>query len=259
MNTLGQLQAEFKNHLMRRDSRITDAIVGGNDVGRHPRLAIYRHAYYARLEEALAQDYSAVHSLLGDEAFSELCQRYADTCPSTSASLRWFGSQMSEFLRAHAPYAQHPALAELARLEWLLVSAFDAADAAIATVADAAGLASEHWPQLRIALHPSVHWDRCRWNILPLWQAASAGEELPELQPLAVEQHYVVWRQDLVTRFRSLDSDEHALLVAAAAGETFAGLCEHLAALGLPAPQVPARAAALLKTWLSQGLVAQLR
>lgn len=257
--SLAQLQAEFAQHLLCDDAAIKNRIVGDDADTAHPRLAIYHHAYFSRLAEALAQDYQTVHTLLGDDAFHALCRRYTDRYPSTYPSLRWFGQHLPQFLADNAPYRDHPYLAELANFEWMLVTAFDAPDRVAATVADAERVAPERWPELRITLHPSVAWRAHRWNILPVWQAAAGeAETMPEFQRLPQAQHCVVWRHALVTRFRTLETGEHRLLVGIDAGLNFSELCLHLAAAD-PAPDaVPLRAASILKTWLSQGMIVSL-
>lgn len=257
--SLAQLQADFAQHLLRDDAAIKSHIVGDDAAKSHPRLAIYHRAYFSRLAEALAQDYKAVHTLLGDDAFHELCRRYTDRYPSTCTSLRWFGQHLPQFLADNAPYRDHPYLAELANFEWTLVTAFDAPDSVAATVADAGRVAPERWPELRITLHPSVAWRAHTWNILPVWQAAAGeAETMPEFQRLPQAEHCVVWRQALVTRFRTLETDEHRLLVGIDAGLSFSELCLRLAA-GEPSPDaVPLRAASILKTWLSHGMIVSL-
>ncbi len=252
---LAKLQADFRQHLTQGIPAIESAVLGEYPTGKHPRLAVYRHAYYARLQEALSQDYNAIHTLLGDEAFSELCQRYATRYPSSFTSLRWYGQNISTFLSEEAPYNDHPYLSELAYFEWQLVNTFDAADSNIANITDAARIPAEHWPELRIKLIPSVRWCTYRWNILPVWQAAKDETDMPELTMLPETAHCLIWRQGLTTNFRTLESDEYYLLKDAAREATFSELCERLAELKVAEEEIPVRAAGLLKSWLSQGLV----
>ena len=101
---LKDLQNVFKAHLMQGNNAIADHIVSTRGLANNVRLAIYRNAYYARLTEALQQDYEAIHVLLGDEEFEKLCRHYIDTYPSRSPSLRWFGQYMHDFVDANDPY-----------------------------------------------------------------------------------------------------------------------------------------------------------
>lgn len=252
---LKELQVAFKRHLMKRAPEVIDYIASTDDLNNEMRLAIYGNAYYARLMEALESDYEALHTLLGDEEFSRLCREYIDTYPSQHPSLRWFGRHMSHYLATHPRYEAHPYLSELARFEWTFIEAFDAEDAPIATETDAANIPPEQWPQLRIRLHPSVHWFAYRWNILPVWKATTHEEEIPEFVQRDDTMHCVVWRQNLMTQYRSMDRVEAVALQGVKDNKNFAQICELLSELDIDPEQVPMQAASIFKTWLAHGMI----
>ena len=52
--------------------------------------------------------------------------------PSVHRSIRWYGSELADFLIDRPPFAEQPILSELARFEWTLAEVFDAADASAA-------------------------------------------------------------------------------------------------------------------------------
>ncbi|WP_455201046.1 HvfC/BufC N-terminal domain-containing protein [Kaarinaea lacus] len=255
---LKDLQSAFKRHLMERDPAIVDLIAGSDGLGADVRLAIYGNAYYARLIESLEQDYEAVHVMLGDEEFTRLCTQYIDTYPSKFPSLRWFGQYMAQFLAEHKPYNDHPYLQELAVFEWTFIEAFDAENASVMTEADAAQVPADKWPELRIKLHPSVRWFDYEWNILPVWKAATSDEPVPELKKLEHKESCVVWRQELMTQYRTMDADEVVLLRGVDDNDNFSQLCERLTDMGIEAELVPMRAATILKTWITYGMVSSL-
>ena len=255
---LKDIQSAFKRHLIERDPGITEHIVGSGNLGADVRLAIYGNAYYARLIESLEQDYEAVHVLLGDEEFTKLCTQYIDAYPSQFHSLRWFGQHMAEYLAEHKPYSEHPYLQELAVFEWTFLEAFDAENASLVTEADAAQVPPEKWPDLQIKLHPSVHWFEYQWNILPVWKAATSEEPIPELKQLNGKECCVVWRQDLMTQYRTMDADEVVLLHCVSEENNFAQLCERLTESGMEPEHVPMRVATVLKTWIAQGMLSEL-
>lgn len=214
-------------------------------------LEVYRHAHGARLAAALADNHSALAKALGDEGFARLAAAYADRHPSTTPSIRWHGHRLADFMdQAGADLVPHPALADLARLDWALRSAFDAADAPRLDREALLGLAPADWPGLRLALHPSVQWLALHWAVGPVWQAleaATPGDEpdLPPPQPL--DHRLLVWRQGLGTHWRSLPDDEAVLLQALADGADFAALCERAGDAAL--------AASRLAQWLAEGLL----
>lgn len=255
---LKDLQSAFKRHLMERDPAIVEHITGSGGLGADVRLAIYGNAYYSRLIESLEQDYEAVHVMLGDEEFTCLSTQYIDTYPSKFPSLRWFGQYMAENLAKHKPYSEHPYLQELAVFEWTFIEAFDAENAPVVTEADAAQVPPDKWPELQIKLHPSVHWFDYEWNILPVWKAATSDEPMPELKQLENKECCVVWRQDLMTQYRTIDADEKILLRGVAENNNFSELCEHLAETGVDPELVPMRTASILKTWITHCMVSGL-
>lgn len=257
-SNLARLQRAFRRQLQDGDGDIADSIVDDPLVGSSRRLGIYQYAYFARLEEALAEDFPALHAVLGDQAFTELCREYSRCHPSSHPSLRWFGAQMAGFLSRSEPYRSYPLLSELARFEWLLIMAFDTEDAPVLGEADAARVPPQQWPGLRIALHPAVHSFSYRWNILPIWQACKAEAEVPEPVQLPGRLHGVIWREDSTTRYRSLEAEEYLMMQRAREGADFSALCEALSGIVEP-DQAPLSAAGILRTWLKHGMVTALR
>jgi hypothetical protein len=258
MPSLKELQHSFKRHLMSDDEAIARHVVGTATLSNELRLGIYRHAYRARLEEALASDYEMLRKLVGEEAFSVTCQDYIDTFPSRYFSLRWFGQDFPQWL-GYAPEAgSHDWYAEMAQLEWSFVGAFDAADVDSLSEADMAAVPPEAWPALRLGFHPSVRLLPLWWNTLARWRAAKEASTPPEPLRLPQPGDCLLWRQQLTTRYRSLQADEALLLRAALAGADFAALCGALAEEMEEQELVPMQAAGFLKTWLAAGMITDL-
>lgn len=225
-------------------------------------LAVYRHAYVARLAEALADNYTVLARALGDEGFDALAWAYIAAHPSRQPSIRWFGHRLDAFMAtAGEALVPHAGLVDIARMDWALRSAFDAADARLLDAAALAALAPDDWAGLVLHLHPSVqrvaltHAIEPAWRVLREWQPASgaAQPELPEPRPLA---HWLLaWRQGGETRWRSLEPLEAALLAEVADGAPFAQLCERAAAELADAQAAAPAVVGLLQRWLADGLL----
>jgi len=251
-SSLEKLQADFMRHLLNGDEAIF------SHVGNIQRMAIYHHAYRARLVEALASDYEQLQKLLGEAAFAELCRAYIDQHPSQHYSLRWFGQHLPTFSGYAEERGDHDWPAEMAQLEWTFTESFDAQDAEPATEADAARVAPASWPVLSLAFHPSVRILTLWWNTLARWRAAKEGEACPEPRRLPEPTDCLLWRHNLTTQYRSLEADEAAALSTALSGGNFSEICGALADVLHDQEQVPLRAAGFLKTWLNDGLITQL-
>jgi len=198
---------------MHSDAAIAEHIVSTHDLGHDLRLAIYSNAYTSRLIESLQQDYEILHALLGDEQFADLAQRYIEYYPSRFYSLRWFGQYMAQFIADTAPYDDQPFLREMAVFEWSFINAFDAEDVSIVTENEAAQIPPESWPGLGIQFHPSLQLFEYHWNILPVWKAIKNDNTVPAVTRLDTPNHCAVWRYDLKTHFRTVESLEAQLML----------------------------------------------
>lgn len=257
MSALAVLQRDFLQTLASGADGVSDALADGPG-GLAPArgLAIYVHAYSARLREALANDHAALAGLLGDDAWAELCTAYIAAHPSRFASLRFFGDGLPGFLSTHEAYASTPLLAELAGFERALLDSFDAADAVPAAWDGLAAIPPSLWASLRPAFVPSLGRLATRHGAVEAWRALRQGTA-PELAPARAD--WALWRDaDLVTRFRSLAGDEAALLDHFLAGGDFAGGCELLQHWH-DADAVPRTALAFLQGWCADGWIAAWR
>ncbi len=251
---LRELQASFRRCLQAGDDTVARHLTGSEKLAVCERLGIYQRAYRSRLVEALGKDYPALHALLGEEGFTSLCHAYIDVHPSRSFSLRWLGENMASFL-SDVDYPSH--LPELARFEWALVEAFDAADAVVAKEAELATIPAPQWPALKLRFSPSAQILSCRWNVPALWRAVKDETTRPEPVSLSQRLACLVWREQLTTRYRTLEDDEAEAMKAAAGGASFAALCERLTRWHTD-EAVPLRAASLLKRWLTEGLISEI-
>ena len=258
MKKLPALQADFQDFVLGQDPGINAEIVGTARVDAATRLGIYANAYRLRLLEALDTDYPGLHSIAGDDEFDRLGRAYIDAHPSTFRSLRWFGDRMSDFLRTTEPYCEYPVFAEMAAFEWAMSDAFDAADTLPATVDHMATIAADAWPELRFSTHDSLRRLDLRWNVPTVWKAIDAEQDPPALAENDLPIAWLVWRRDLRTWFRSLDVAEACALDAMLRGETFSAICEGLTEW-IDAENVAMHAAALLKRWLGDGLIREIR
>jgi hypothetical protein len=254
MNTLAEQQRAMQRAITTRQDAGT--LLRGLR-GEPPMLRIYQHAYEARLIAALRDNFGVLPQVMGDEAFDALASAYVAAHPSQVPSIRWFGDQLPAFMTAHEDLVPHPALVDLARMEWGLRGAFDAGDATPIDASALAGIAPEQWASLVFTALPSVRLLRMQWAVEPVWRALqSVGEgEEPELPEPAEHGHaLLIWRQGLENRWRSLDNAQADLLQAALDGAHFGQLCE-LAAQQSDADQAAGIAVAALQSWLADGLL----
>jgi len=225
-------------------------------------LSVYTHAYRARLKEVLGNDFPAVHVAIGDDHFDQLADDYIEAHPSHYFSLRDFGRHMPDFVSekiTQGGYDQDMRwLVELSLFEWTLGQAFDAADATLLTEQDMAGISPDAWPELQFHIHPSVQRLDLEWNVPEMWLAFTADAPTEVTAEFYTASPWLIWREQLITRFRSMHNDERQALDILRAGGSFNDVCEALADL-MEEEQVPMHAAGLLKGWIAQGLISGIR
>lgn len=251
-------QLAFEQHLLGEsadaDPAFSSTLRGGPRLDAASGLAIYHNAYPARLQAVLREDFSAVRYWLGDDEFASLSAAYVRRHPSGHFSLRWFGRQFPGFIREYFNGGQSAALAELARLEWAFTLAFDAPPGAPLSLADMAQLPAQHWPGLQVRLVASAQQMACQFNSLALWRASKAQSDFPGSAALPLVQVCLVWRQERVCQYRSLEPEEACALAGmVATGWSFSELCAELAVTY--GEGAPLQAATWLKQWVQDGLL----
>lgn len=223
------------------------------------RLDVYANAYRARLIAALHDNHEVLYRAMGEEAFEALALAYLAAHPSPHRSIRWFGDGLAGFMAGtYAEQLDHPALVDIARMDWALRGAFDAADSPALAATELAALPPEAWPGLQLHLQPGTALLALDWVIEPAWallRAAESDTDLPTLEaPVAGAHTLLIWRQGLETRWRALAPLEAALLEALQAGASFAELCE-TAAQGVDEAEAAPAVVACLQQWLADALL----
>lgn len=253
MDALRKLQHEFLGYLLDDSATtIVARIESTPQRSAEQRLAFYGNGYRLRLQEALSTDYERLHSYLGDVLFDSLMQQYIDAYPSHHTSLRYFGQHMAELVKQQEPFSLYPEIAEIAGIEQAFADSFDAADSTIARLEQLAQLPAAAWVNLRLSFHVSVQLLSQQTNSFQIWRAL-ANEEIPP-QASADETTWLIWRQDLVSRYRALETAELAALNAAIAGHSFADICEALLE-HFDEDETPQRAVTYLQQWINDQMV----
>ena len=244
---LAQLQQSFQDHVLRADMRIVPEISGDERFPTSMRLGVYSDAYAARLIEVLAETFPAARAALGEGSFAGLVGEFARHRPSRFRSARAYGEQLPRWLGSRLTGVRAQGIADLARFEWAVAGAFDAADQVALTPASLADLSPEQWPELRFAFSPTVRRLSVTSNCVAWWKFACAEASRPSRWRSTGDQQWLVWRQELAVFYRRLSRAETRALDAGVAGATFGQLCEQLSSAAV--------AAAMLHGWFNAGLI----
>ncbi len=257
--TLKQLQSDFiaciyaeqtdKNkennfkHLLCEEGKITP----------EQRISIYQNAYRARLYGVIDSDFPCLGKLIGDDLYHPLCSAYINAYPSHQPSINNFCAHLPEFIRYFDSLKNHTIAIELCDFEWQLRTTFNAKNCKALAVDYLQNIPGEKWPTLTFELSHGFALKYFSMNTVEVWLALK-DDTTPEIKKLKQAQTWMIWRQELVTQYRSVEVDEACLLQAIADGHNFQYLCEALLEWW-PEEQVPERAFQLLQHWLNLGFL----
>ncbi len=182
-------QAGFANALRDRLAPCPAGLTTWNGSDPAARLAVYRNNVWASLIDALADGFPVTHALVGADFFRAMAQCFIAAQLPRSALLAEYGADFPDFIAGFAPADPVPYLADVARLEWLRVRAYHAAD--VDPVApDRLQLAlsqPETLGQWGLRLHPSLSVLTSDYAVVALWAAHQGVEELGAIDPSQAE------------------------------------------------------------------------
>lgn len=255
MMDLKAIQQQFMAHLLGQSSAVEQLIQSTEMMSAHDRLHIYANAYRMRLKEALQTDFEKLHAYLGDVQFNALMERYIESYPSHTTSLRYFSTALPDLLEQQAPYKQFPEIIELAKIEQAFATSFDADTADYLMLEAFSEVPEPAWPELRLQVQPSLQLLDCYSNAFALWKALSAEEDPPAKVISKEPEHWVIWRRsDLITHYRPLQLGEDVALAAVINGATFSSVCESLLAF-YSEQETPMKAVAFLQAWVQEEML----
>lgn len=149
------------------------------------RFSVYRNNVQSGLINALGSSFPVVAQWVGETFFHGMAHVFVQKNPPDHPVMSRYGRGFPDFIQGFAPANSLPYLADVARLEWLCVQAYHAADALplnphILARAVATPETLEH---LRMTLHPSVATLHSAYAVAALWIAHTQDGQLQGLDP----------------------------------------------------------------------------
>src|SRR2546428_1671248 len=177
MPALLDLQRWFAASMLHEESDAVCDAVADDGFAAAERLRIYRNTCRSTLIDALRMTYPAVQRLVGRDFFDMAAARYAGTHPPQSGYLNEYGGKFPEFLAAFRPASELSYLADVARFEWALGVAANAADAPVLDPPTVAAVDPQGHAALRFEPHPSVSFLTLAYPADQIADAVLAGDE----------------------------------------------------------------------------------
>jgi hypothetical protein len=226
------------------------AVLGRAAIAPSIGLEVYRHAYRARLRECVADDFPAVELILGNDAFATLADHYVTELPPQASTLNAYSKAFPGWLRRQR-LRQSSYLAQVADLEWALITAIHAPLAAPLALTALQQLDQDGWATARLVAIPSLRLIRHTWAINDAYNAYRSGKTLPDAsrQSGAV----AVFRRARGLQRLELDPLQNRILSRLIRGQRLATALADLDASAAGTIQ------ASFQTWFAAGLFSALR
>lgn len=238
-------------HEIRQDAT-AERILPGRLQTAAERLAVYRHAYFARLLDVLREQFPCTRWAVGDELFDEFAVGYLERHPPHSYTLARLADRLVKYLDESRPADWGQFIVELARLEQAIDRVFDAAG-------------PEHLPplalppassgNLRLTFVPGFELLAFHYPVSAYYTAWKANESpgWPAEEPQFIALH----RRDYIVRRTELTEIQFRLIAALGEGTALDGALE-AAFAGAPPGELPSAAeiGEWFQAWATRGFFA---
>ncbi|WP_022949903.1 HvfC/BufC N-terminal domain-containing protein [Methylohalobius crimeensis] len=188
------IQTEFAAALLDPERLCPEGWIAWNGSDAEKRLAVYRNNVVASLIDALADTFPVTCELVSEAFFRAMAHSFVEAEPPRSPILAEYGHRFPDFIQCFPQACIVPYLADVARLEWLYLTAYHAADAEPLDRARflRALTRTEDLPAARLRLHPSAGILRSSHAAHSLWAAHRGEIDLTAVDPYRPEDVLVV-------------------------------------------------------------------
>jgi hypothetical protein len=155
MPTLHEIQQAFGAAMLGNDMSIAGHVID-DGIPADARLRIYRNTSTSVHCEALRLTYPAVDRLVGHEFFDAAAAAFIRCEPPRNAYLTGYGAGFADFLASFEPAQALTYLPDVARFEWALNVAANAADMPALDPARLTAIDPDAHGSVRFAPHPSL-------------------------------------------------------------------------------------------------------
>jgi hypothetical protein len=200
----------FAQALLDPDMAAPGHLVGPDGQPSARRFAVYRNNVTVSLVEALRATFPSVLALLGADYFAHVARAFARRFPPEGPVLAEYGERFPQFLSRVPLLASRRFVPEVARLDWLWLRAYHAADA-VPLAAERAEAEQSFAPERHLALHPATRLLVSRHPVVDLFKAARQGRNDAGIDP-SLGQAALVLRPQFEVRVVSISPAATALL-----------------------------------------------
>jgi len=230
-------------------------------------LSIYNNAYHQRLVDVSSAVFPILFNTLGKELYTQLWIGYMGKFPPRNGPIHRVGCALRDYLRTHEQFRDLPAVADIVQVESLLTTLFDIVDEEPFTLAMLQSLPEQNWPLMRWQAKQDWTLVSTRFDLEAYWrlmqdyikhkgEPGEAAFGITLMEPASDPRYpnLLVFRREHRMQFQRIAPALGMFLNGIQQGDTFAALCEALAA-AFPEDDIPALSLGLLLKAIELGLL----
>ena len=217
---LPDLQAAFAAYLAGADRSGLGVDILGDSISAAARLRVHRHHVQHSLASALAATFPTVQALVGNDFFRRLGRAFVCHALPRQPVLAEYGQDFPDFIVTYEPARGLSYLADIARLDWALNTAFHAPVTRQLAAADLATLPPDSLPSLRLALAAGAALLSSLHPLDRIWTASQPGAPDEAVDLNAGGTHLLVLRRPEDAAFAVLSAAEARFVGGIARGKT---------------------------------------
>jgi hypothetical protein len=184
-------------------------------------FAVYRNTCARGVVEGLRAAFPTIDMIVGEEMFTGIALEYRSAEPPAGPVLSDYGSRFPAWLARQPWTCELPYIADVARLDWMWLESFLAADPK--------DMPTQFGPQPRIMLYPATRFAWLATPALTIWQAHRDPRGFDLLDPDWIEEGALFTRSDGQVRAHPIDRACHYLLLLCAASTALSQCLETVA------------------------------
>lgn len=177
MPALADIETAIREVVLGGDPSVLSGTVLDDGIGYAGRLRVYRNNTTILLIDALADMFSAVRRLVGEDFFAQAARLYVRAFPPESPCLSEYGDIFPDFLATYEPAAGLPYLSDVARLEWAINESYYAVDAPTLSPSALCAALSDGIDRLKLKAHPSLRLIVSSFPVDRIWAMNQDGAD----------------------------------------------------------------------------------
>lgn len=170
-------------------------VIGDDKLTAEQRFGIYRGSVHGILTKTIGLTFPVCKSLLGQDFFDRMCDRFIDQHPPTTSFFAEYGSQFPSFLSTFEPVRELPYLHDVAVLEWARQIVWHQQHEQASDFSELANLTDEQQTRLLFELKSTMQLIQSDYRVDQLWFAHQQDSDL-QLEDIKLNEavKFILWK-----------------------------------------------------------------